>query len=461
METEHLYWFRVVELELDSNVRQIADDDSLDGLGVTMSEDGMQNPIGVHRVGEKHLVYAGQRRFLAAKRIGMELILARVSERQLSPGEVVAKQLIENCQRRNLNPVDIAFGIKDLMERTDMEAGQAARKIGLSVSSVSKLLLLPSLEPEILEKVRSGRIPWSTAYEIAKEDNPALRAELAKQFENGKLTRDETTAVVQSGSIDPVLAMKMAVASAKAELGAGKGVSCVLPFLLDCRESTVVLDLGGGITRKTAAYREQVFGHRSVLLDPFHLVTKTTDTFNALETIDKDSETGLDMCFALAESLVIRTGQEKEPHWSDSAEEVIGTVTAAVVQYGDADDRSLQSVADMVSDPRKFDSVVRLTCESVAWDGLLARHGYQLTLFKDKELFSVMTTVNRHLRFLSTPAVAHSTRASSFDPSELPGGRMTVYMILPAEYARTLAEVAAFRLPAYFRCQNRQSHGAS
>jgi len=62
--------------------------------------------------------------------------------------------------------------------------------------------------------------------------------------------------------------------------------------------------------------------------------------------------------------------------------------------------------------------------------------GGQIMSLADKEKASVLSTALRHLRFLGTPAVAESTRSSSFDPSLLRRGRMTVYLILPPDRAQ-------------------------
>lgn len=115
----------------------------------------------------------------------------------------------------------------------------------------------------------------------------------------------------------------------------------------------------------------------------------------------------------------------------------ISAAIACAVEYADADDRSLQTVRELLSDPQKIGMMTKLLCESTAWDGLLARQGFNLTHYKDKELASTLTTTNRFLRFLDTPAIVASTRASSFDPAELLTGKMTVYLILPPEHMRT------------------------
>ncbi len=222
-----------------------------------------------------------------------------------------------------------------------------------------------------------------------------------------------------------------------APTGVGKGVSCVIPFLLECPDSCVVVDFKGENALITAECRRRM-GHRVVLLDPYGMVTRNPDCLNPIDFIRKDSPDVIDEIRDLAESLVIRTGQEREPHWNDSAETWIAAATAAVVEYGDSDDRSLQTVRDLLSaGPGKLDIMAKLLCESQACDGMLSRFGYQLTQFKDKELASTLTTTNRFLRHLDTLAVAASTRTSTFNPSDLLTGKMTVYLILPPEHART------------------------
>ena len=221
-----------------------------------------------------------------------------------------------------------------------------------------------------------------------------------------------------------------------APTGVGKGVSSVIPFLLASEESAVVVDFKGENFRLTAEHRRKSFGHQIVVLDPFKVMTQTPHTFNPLDFISKDSPTAIDECRDLAEALVIRTGQEKDPHWVDSAEAWIAALIALVVHYGEPNDRSLQTVRTLLSSQEKLETAIKLMCASDAWDGMMARMGNDLTRFKDKELGSVLTTTNRFLRFLDTLAVADSTKTSSFNPDDLRQGKMTVYLILPPEHQR-------------------------
>lgn len=213
--------------------------------------------------------------------------------------------------------------------------------------------------------------------------------------------------------------------------GGGKGVSCVIPFLLNCPESMLVIDFKGENYQITARHRREKFGHRTVVLDPFNVVTKTPDTFNPLDTIDPGSPFLIDECRALANAIVVRTGDEKDPYWNDSAELWITAMLVAVALYGKDDNRSLQTVRTLLTDPRKREMVIQVMCQDDKLEGMVARLGNQLTNYKDKELGSVLSTANRFLNFLDTIAVAASTKASSFDLSELRNGKLTVYLVLP------------------------------
>src|SRR5207245_105154 len=147
-------------------------------------------------------------------------------------------------------------------------------------------------------------------------------------------------------------------------------------------DSVVVVDFKGENARLTAEHRRRVFGHRIVMLDLFKVVTNQPDTFNPLDFIDKNSSVAIDACRDLGEAMVIRTGQEKDPHWADSAEAWLSALISLVVQYGEANDRSLQTVRTLLSSPDKLDMAIKLMCASDAWEGMLARMGNQLTNFK-------------------------------------------------------------------------------
>jgi type IV secretion system protein VirD4 len=160
-----------------------------------------------------------------------------------------------------------------------------------------------------------------------------------------------------------------------------------------------------------------------------------------LESIDRDSPDAIDDCRDLGEMAVVRSGNEPDQHWNDGAEITIGATAAAVVYQGAPGFCNLQAVVEILSDPDKFQQLIPLMRQS---GGMLSRMGGQMSHFKDKELASVISTTLRHLRFLNTPAIAENTSSSSFDPSELRNGKMTIYLVLPPEHLR--AQMGLLRL---------------
>jgi type IV secretion system protein VirD4 len=222
--------------------------------------------------------------------------------------------------------------------------------------------------------------------------------------------------------------------------GGGKGVSCVIPFLLNTNESCVVFDPKGENARITAQFRRDVLGHRIVLLDPFKIVTDAPDSFNPLDFIDVDDPLAIDACQELANAIVVRAAEEREPHFSDAAEMFIASMLALFVRHGDRNGfRSLQTVREFLAHPKKLDRSIDQMRSCNDWQGMLARMGDQLSHFIDREKGSALTTVSRHLRFLDTPIIAASTHSSTFDPAALRTGKMTIYLVLPPEYLRSQA----------------------
>lgn len=236
-----------------------------------------------------------------------------------------------------------------------------------------------------------------------------------------------------------------------APTGVGKGVSFVIPHGLRCPDSTVFVDVKGEIATAVAEFRRKRFRHRIVLLDPFHAVTNNPDRFNPLDCIDGNSELAIDDCRTLAEALVVRTGQEREPHWCDAAEMLIGGIMSFVVQHAPRHDRSLQTVRELLASPEELMASVQVMQKSPAWNGMLARMGNQMTHFRDKELSSTLTTTGRFLRFLDTLAIADSTTSSTFDLAELLRGKMSVFLILPPEHIRTQSQMLRLWIGSFVR----------
>jgi type IV secretion system protein VirD4 len=220
--------------------------------------------------------------------------------------------------------------------------------------------------------------------------------------------------------------------------GRGKGTNVIIPNLLALTGSIVVTDPGAGNYKATAHHRRKRFRHRVLRVDPFGQAGPGADRFNPLLCLDPKTDDFLDQCRDIANMMVVRLGTEHDAHWNDSAELVL-TAFIAFVCFCEADPakRTLSVVRNIVSSPDRYNWAMA-TMQKV--DNLvISRLGFLLAWFKDKELNSVLTTVNRHTQFLDSPAIAASVATSDFDPRILRSGRCTLYFILPHERLATLA----------------------
>jgi len=219
--------------------------------------------------------------------------------------------------------------------------------------------------------------------------------------------------------------------------GAGKGVSIILPNILSYfRGSLVCFDTKGDL-HGTCCKRRLARGERVIRLAPF---SDGTDTFNPLDTIRKDSPMLVDSARAVAEALVVRTGLENDPHWNDKAVQVITALLVLVLLRFEGEDRSLNSVQEIASDPKLLASAAQKLREM---DGIPARLGNQLKVLFDKEKeqagalskegAGVLSTVARHLAFLDSELVAKSVARSTFDPAILLKPGTSLFLQIPAD----------------------------
>jgi len=236
-----------------------------------------------------------------------------------------------------------------------------------------------------------------------------------------------------------------------APTGAGKGTSWIVPFLLTNSEPAVVIDVKGGELARLTAEARRNMGHRCILMDPFHCITDTPDTLNPLEFIDKDSH-AIEDSREIAAAVIERKEEKGDGvHFLDNAEGALAGLSTLAVLMAEGESKSLQKVADIASNPDTWQRAVEGMCGSPAYDGMLSRMGGQLLHLKDRELASTMTTLARFLRPLSTPAIAASTRASTFNPADLLKGKMTVYLILPPERVSALSAILRLWMGTFLR----------
>lgn len=126
--------------DIDPNYEQPRkhfDEAALNDLAESIKIHGVIQPIVVVRMGMRFMIIAGERRFRAAKMAGLNTIPAII--KNYSPQQIREISLIENLQREDLNPIEAARAIKQLMEEFNMTQETAADRIGKSRSAIAKI----------------------------------------------------------------------------------------------------------------------------------------------------------------------------------------------------------------------------------------------------------------------------------------------------------------------------------
>ena len=139
-------------------------EEELQELSRSILEYGVIQPLVVREKNNKYEIVAGERRYRAARLAGLTelpIIIKLFSDQQ-----TLEVALIENIQREDLNPMELACAYSLLMERFDLTQEQVADKVGKSRSAVTNILRLLKLTPYVQEKLREDEITYGHARAI-------------------------------------------------------------------------------------------------------------------------------------------------------------------------------------------------------------------------------------------------------------------------------------------------------
>lgn len=175
------------EIEPDpGQPRKTFDDETLAELSASIAEHGLLQPIAVRpKPSGGYLIVAGERRWRASRMAGLTEVPVIVKD--VTDEQAMELALVENLQREDLDPVEEAAGIRELMTRCDLTQEQAARKLGKSRSALANSLRLLSLPETVLELLKSGFITIGHAKAILGLPAPELQEEAAQMIADNQL----------------------------------------------------------------------------------------------------------------------------------------------------------------------------------------------------------------------------------------------------------------------------------
>lgn len=175
------------EIEPDpGQPRKTFDDETLAELSASIAEHGLLQPIAVRpKPSGGYLIVAGERRWRASRMAGLTEVPVIVKD--VTDEQAMELALVENLQREDLDPVEEAAGIRELMTRCGLTQEQAARKLGKSRSALANSLRLLSLPETVLELLKSGFITIGHAKVVLGLPTPELQEEAAQMIADNQL----------------------------------------------------------------------------------------------------------------------------------------------------------------------------------------------------------------------------------------------------------------------------------
>ncbi len=194
--TRQIVYLHVDEIEPNPfQARTEFDEEQIEELMHSIQEKGVIQPITVNRIGQGYQLIAGERRWRATKKAGIQEIPAIVHEIE-SQQDLMELSLIENIQRENLTPIEEAEGYRALTDKCFLTQEEVARKVGKNRSTVANLLRLLQLPHEIQDFLRRDQLQMGHARALLGLDDDDDKLELGRRAVEEKMVVREVEKAV-------------------------------------------------------------------------------------------------------------------------------------------------------------------------------------------------------------------------------------------------------------------------
>lgn len=175
--------------KIDSNPVQPRvrfDRQALEVLAASIRSDGVLQPLLVRPTGDRYTLIVGERRLKASRLAGLTSVPAIV--REIAPDKILEVTLVENIQRADLNPIEIAGGLERMLVELHLTHEELAARTGLSRTSVTNHLRLLKLSPAVRQLVLEGQLQMGHARALLAVENSAQQEALAAHAAEAELS---------------------------------------------------------------------------------------------------------------------------------------------------------------------------------------------------------------------------------------------------------------------------------
>ena len=166
----------VVELKIndispnDGQPRKDFDEGALAELAESIKENGVIQPIIVQKKGSGYRIVAGERRWRASRIAGLKVIPAIV--RELTDQQTMEQALSENIQREDLNPIEEAMAMQNLLSTHKMTQEQLAKKLGKPRATIANTIRLMNIDESLIDFIRNGDLSAGHAKALLSLKDP-------------------------------------------------------------------------------------------------------------------------------------------------------------------------------------------------------------------------------------------------------------------------------------------------
>ena len=193
----------IIELDIDAieinpfQPRTNFNEDSLQELASSIKELGVIQPITVRKLGfNTYQLISGERRLRASKLVGLTTVPAYI--RIANDNESLIMALVENIQRHDLDPIEIALSYQRLIIEIQLTQEQMSERVGKKRSTIANYLRLLKLDPIIQTGIRDGFISMGHGRAIINIDNQDIQTDIYQKIVSQNLSVRETESLVKN-----------------------------------------------------------------------------------------------------------------------------------------------------------------------------------------------------------------------------------------------------------------------
>lgn len=181
--------------------RKFFDKENISELAESIKNHGIIQPLILKKQKNNYIIVAGERRFRAAKMLGIEEVPAIIMD--LTEKEILEIALIENIQRENLNPIEEAIAYKKLLSEFDLTQNELSQRIGKSRTAITNTMRLTNLDSRVQQYLIESVISEGHGRALLGTDDKEIQYKLAQKVIDEKLSVRDLERLIKKISNEP------------------------------------------------------------------------------------------------------------------------------------------------------------------------------------------------------------------------------------------------------------------